>query len=72
MKNIFENAYFGKPYKTRDGRKAIYHYCIKGKPNEHYLIVDKNHSLLGGYDDNGIITACGYRNPNLDVISELE
>ena len=23
MKNIFENAYFGKPYKTRDGRKAI-------------------------------------------------
>lgn len=24
MKNIFENAYFGKPYKTRDGRKAIY------------------------------------------------
>lgn len=24
MGNIFENAYFGKPYKTRDGRKAIY------------------------------------------------
>ena len=23
-KNIFENAYFGKPYKTRDGRKAIF------------------------------------------------
>lgn len=23
MKNIFENAYFGKAYKTRDGRKAI-------------------------------------------------
>lgn len=23
-KNIFEDAYFGKPYKTRDGRKAIY------------------------------------------------
>lgn len=22
--NIFENAYFGKPYKTRDGRKALY------------------------------------------------
>lgn len=21
--NIFENAYFGKPYKTRDGRKAL-------------------------------------------------
>lgn len=24
MNNIFENAYFGKTYKTRDGRKAIY------------------------------------------------
>lgn len=24
MMNIFENAYFGKQYKTRDGRKAIY------------------------------------------------
>lgn len=22
--NIFENPYFGKPYKTRDGKKAIY------------------------------------------------
>lgn len=25
MKNIFENAYFGKAYKTKAGRKAIYH-----------------------------------------------
>lgn len=24
MVNIFENAYFGKPYKTRDNRKAIF------------------------------------------------
>lgn len=24
MKNIFENAYFGKAYRTRDGRKATY------------------------------------------------
>lgn len=24
MKNIFDNAYFGKQYKTRDGRKMIY------------------------------------------------
>lgn len=23
MENIFENAYFGKAFKTRDGRKAI-------------------------------------------------
>ena len=70
MINIFENAYFGKAYKTRDGRKAIYNYCIKGKPNEHYLIVDRNSSLLGGYDDNGIINVCGYCNPNLNIVSE--
>lgn len=24
MNNLFKNAYFSKPYKTRDGRKAIY------------------------------------------------
>lgn len=24
MTNIFENAYFGKPYKTRDGEMAMY------------------------------------------------
>lgn len=24
MNNIFENAYFGKPYKTRNGETAIY------------------------------------------------
>lgn len=24
MNNIFENAYFGKPYKTRDDKKAIF------------------------------------------------
>ena len=24
MNNMFKNAYFGKVYKTRDGRKAIY------------------------------------------------
>lgn len=72
MANIFENAYFGKSYKTRDGRKAIYSYCIKGKSNEHYLIVDGNHSLLGGYGDNGIINACGYHNSNLDIVSEWQ
>ena len=27
--NIFENSYFGKPYKTRDGRKALYLYDYK-------------------------------------------
>lgn len=26
--NIFENAYFGKPYKTRKGEKAIYLFSV--------------------------------------------
>lgn len=37
-KNIFENAYFGKPYKTRDGRKAIYNYHSIG--GYHDIIID--------------------------------
>lgn len=35
-KNIFENAYFGKPYKTRDGRKAIFKFFI---PNSNMVRV---------------------------------
>ena len=30
MKNIFENAYFGKAYKTRSGQKAIYLFSSGG------------------------------------------
>lgn len=29
MNNIFENAYFGKAYKTRDGRKVIFYMATK-------------------------------------------
>ena len=37
--NIFENAYFGKEYKTKDGRKALYlNYCSSTKYHE--LITD--------------------------------
>ena len=30
MKNIYENAYFGKAYKTRSGQKAIYLFSSGG------------------------------------------
>lgn len=36
MNNIFNNAYFGKAYKTRDGRKALYISC---GVFEHYLAI---------------------------------
>lgn len=42
MENIFENAYFGKPYKTRNGRKAIY-LGSNGKDG-HSLMLDKDDS----------------------------
>ena len=39
MKNIFENAYFGKAYRTREGRKALYHNIISTEEGtKHYLI----------------------------------
>jgi len=34
--NIFENASFGKQYKTRDGRKAIY---LRRKDETNYYIL---------------------------------
>lgn len=46
MNNIFENAYFGKPYRTRDGKKAFYHGSKKHKSGDgkvwiyHYLMVE--------------------------------
>ena len=36
--NIFKDAFFGKPYKTRDGRKAIYLY--KFDSHEHAIFVE--------------------------------
>lgn len=42
MKNIFENAYFGKPYKTRDGSKAIYQKDSKAGLYHHWLITDSS------------------------------
>lgn len=56
MENIFENAYFGKPYKTRDGRKAIYHGTKKHRSSDgkvwiyHYLMVEPTAIDMFGED----------------------
>lgn len=42
--NIFENAYFGKAYKTRDGRKAVY-------IQEDCCIVEGNMDTFSYFDD---------------------
>lgn len=63
-KNIFKNAYFGKSYKTRDGKKALY---LRGNFKHHlYLetggIIDCNQD--GTFE--GVIG----RTENLDIVSE--
>lgn len=60
---MFENAYFGKPYKTRDGRKAIYGYKREGR---HYLIVEYYEHIFT-WDDNGVSDAPVQK---LDIVSE--
>lgn len=50
MKNIFENAYFGKPYRTRDGKKAIY--IGENSDNLYFCIVD-NSKVIRNYLNTG-------------------
>lgn len=65
MENIFENAYFDKPYKTRNGRKAIYIKKVFGIIYHHQLVLDDGDIEV--YDN------CGkrsYGGNGLDIISE--
>lgn len=62
MKNIFENAYFGKPYKTRDERKALYHDVAANIVS--LILPDFSFSvwLDGSFEDD--------KESNLDIVSE--
>lgn len=63
MSNIFENAYFGKMYKTRDGRKAIY-------IQEDCCIVEGNIDAFSYFDDGHFsipLKECG-----IDIVSEWQ
>lgn len=66
-KNIFENTYFGKPYKTRDGRKAIFSrkdgYTFDLETEESYNPVREDGSFL--YNKEGYESSC-------DIISEWQ
>lgn len=62
MKKIFEDAYFGKVYKTRDGRKAIYvggYRCV--------IETDTNH--LFRFRSNGMYEGWS---TSLDIVSEWQ
>lgn len=66
MEKIFENAYFGKAYKTRDGRKAVY---WRKFDFGHRLIDEKLHCSLFAHDDGRV--QAGVDN-NADIVSEWQ
>lgn len=66
MNSIFENAYFGKPYKTRDGRKAIYKYRFTNSTKTTYNCVIKEFEKDLEYTLDGK----SLYSSNLDIISE--
>ena len=51
MKNIFENAYFGKIYKTRSGRKAVYLFSSGGGA---YCVTEEFHNTIRYFRLDGI------------------
>ena len=62
MNNIFENAYFGKMYKTRDGRKAVY-------IQEDCCIVEGNIDTFSYFDDGHYSI---YLESDIDIVSEWQ
>lgn len=71
MMNIFENAFFGKAYKTRDGRKALY-WCHDGIC--HRLITSDNGPFQPWCDDNGLNIGRNRVKGNspFDIVSEWQ
>lgn len=63
MENIFENAYFGKAYKTRNGRKALYQ---SGDSEYHHLFLSSCDIIV---DEHGDIN-CREIPDGLDIVSE--
>lgn len=67
-KNIFENAYLGKPYKTRDGRKAIF-IINMGNYNFPYRLVIDGDDSFSNYNEYGRMYS--HELPN-DIVSEWQ
>lgn len=67
MSNIFENAYFDKAYKTRDGRKLIY---LRRLDKDCCLLSDGNKEIV--YPNCGSFNSSYDEDKKTDIISELE
>lgn len=71
MENIFKGAYFGKVYRTRDGRKAIYNYHSIG--GYHDIIIEgEGSSYHFGDHTNGIIRLPLEVNPDVNYDSPID
>lgn len=73
MNNIFENTYFGKPYKTRGGRRALYLGEIKEdtKPLKHILNIEGYGSIKDTSEFLNDGSAFGI-DSQFDIISEYQ
>ena len=70
MKNIFENACFGKAYKTRNGKKAIY---LFSSGCGVYCITEEFHNTIRYFNFDGIpydFECSRYRGE--DIVSEWQ
>lgn len=69
---LFENAYFGKPYKTRDSRKAIFynHHNTYAREKANYvtMILEEEECIYRWYYDGKAADS----QEHLDIISEWE
>lgn len=80
MNNIFENAYFGKSYKTRDGKKALYQrnflskYIEPSDGREHYISLHTvmTEQYIWQVDDEGKREDLRRMSSNLDIVSEWQ
>lgn len=72
-KNIFENAYFGKPYKTRDGSKAIF-MCKRRNFDQDrpYACIVEGYDDIFSYYPNGRLYFLEKFETENDIISEWE
>lgn len=75
MDNIFKNAYFGKAYKTKDGRKAV---CIDSKFDSLFLHLGVL-NRLGTFITYSVNTTTGFfseggreHSCELDIVSEWQ
>lgn len=77
--NIFKNAYFGKPYKTRDGRKALYwRYVNRNGEFIHHLILpnksgkpmSKKDEIIANKEGKNLNTS--YTELSTDIVSEWQ